>query len=375
MKVEFFRHNLDEECLLSQNKAARSLFLTTGPQTREFENAFAKYLNLPYATGTMSCTHALHLAYKALKIGRGDEVIVPAFTFAASVTAILHAGAKPLFTDVEPDTALIDSKKVENLITPKTKAICPVHIFGVMADMNQLSEIAKKYSLKVVEDAAHCIEGERDSNKPGSLSDAVAFSFYATKNITCGEGGALATRDNKIAEKTKVLRNHGMTKNAIDRFEGTLPIYDIEEVGFKSNMYDLQAALLLPQLEKIEKKLERRVEIVDAYNAGLRGIETITTPVIPKKTKSAHHLYTIRVKTKRDEFVMKVKGEGVGCAINYRPLSELTLFKSLGMREKDFPNATAIGNSILSLPLYPSLKNDEVAYVIEKVKKVAKEIL
>ncbi|MDH5543888.1 MAG: DegT/DnrJ/EryC1/StrS family aminotransferase, partial [Nitrospinota bacterium] len=355
--VEFFKHNLDDDSIMEFQKVAKGMFITTGPKTALFENKFAEYLGVKHAVGMMSCTHALHLAYCSLGLSSGDEVIVPAFTFAASASAVMHAGGTPVFVDVDPDTGIIDHLKIEAAITTRTKAICPVHLYGVMAPMEEISRIAKKHSLKVIEDGAHCIEGSINGYKPGTLSDAAAFSFYATKNITCGEGGALATNNSEIAEKVKRLRNHGMTKNAIDRFSSDITYYDIQEVGYKSNMNDLQAALLLPQLANIEEKRDRRQTIVDRYNEGLKDVAGIKTPVIPTGVKSALHLYTIRIHMPemRTEFLRMMREEGVNCSVNYRPLLDLSLFKEkMKIDSAKFPNAKNIGDTTVTLPLYPS---------------------
>lgn len=375
--VEFFRHDIDEECIEEFTSVAKDVFITTGPKTAEFENAFASYLGVPHAVGVMSCTHALHLAYLALGIGPGDEVIVPAFTFAATATSVLHAGAKPVFVDVDAKTGILDPDKTEEAITGKTRAICPVHLYGVMAPMDKFKKIADKHGLKLVEDSAHCVEGRGPGFGPGTLSDAAAFSFYATKNITCGEGGALVTRDENIAKEVGSLRTHGMTKNAMERFSVKFAHYDIERLGYKCNLTDLQSALLMPQLRRIEDQLSKRVRIVEAYNEGLNGIKGITLPFIPKGYKSACHLYTIRITpaSERDSFLSEMIDEGVKCAVHYRPLARLAFFrKKLGMNLEDFPNSSAIGDSTITLPLYPSMSDAEVDKVIRTAKKVAEKM-
>lgn len=376
--VEFFKHNIDGECIAEFNAVAKDLFITTGPKTAEFEKKFAEYLGLPYAVGLMSCTHALHLAYVALEIGQNDEVIVPAFTFAATATSVMHAGAKPVFSDVDANTGILDPSAVEAAITPRTKAICPVHLYGVMAPMERFHEIAKKYNLKLIEDAAHCIEGRHSEFGLGTLSDAVAFSFYATKNITCGEGGALATRHKELAEKVVRLRTHGMTKNAINRYTGEYTHYQIEELGYKYNMMDILAALLLPQLRRIGEFHARRAAIVGLYNEGLKNVDGIILPSIPGNSVSAYHLYTIRVvkHEKRDHFLTEMKKEGINCAVHYVPLGRLSFFRDkLGMKVNDFPNARDLGDSTISLPLYSSLTDLEAERVIEAVKKVSRKLL
>lgn len=376
--IEFFRHNIDDECLAEFGATARNIFITTGPKTTEFEASFAEYLGLPHAVGTMSCTHSLHLAYRALGIGRGDEVIVPAFTFIATVTAVIHAGGTPVLADVDPKTGILDPDAAIAAITPKTKAICPVHLYGVMAPMERFAEIARKHRLKLVEDCAHCIEGKGPGFGPGSLSDAAAFSFYATKNITCGEGGALATRHEDLAEQVKSLRNHGMTANAAERFGSSLGGYDVQEVGYKCNMTDLQASLLIPQLRRIEERHKRRREIFDRYQEGLKDADGIILPHVPEGYKSAFHLYAIRVSKPqaRDTFLKRLKEMGIGCSVHYRPLTRLALFREeLRINTEDFPVATKLGDATLTLPFYPALTNEEVDTVINAVRTLGNELL
>ena len=377
MKVDFYRHNLDDECIASLVGAAKQVFISTGPKTQEFEAAFASYLNLPHAIGTMSCTHSLYLAWRALNVGAGHEVIVPAMTFVATIEALMLTGATPVFADVDPRTGLLDPTCAERKITPRTKAVCPVHLYGTMAPMDRFREIADRHSLLLVEDAAHCVEGKVPGFSPGSLSDAVAFSFYATKNITCGEGGAVATRHAEVSHRVRLLRNHGINRSAIERFTNKVSAYDVEEYGFKSNMYDLQAALLIPQLAKIEVNHARREAIVREYNNAF-GDTGLTPPYVPPGHKSALHLYTVRLpdEQRRDEFMRALTEMGVGCTVNYRPLSSLTFFRTqLNMRDEDYPNATGIGKTTVSLPLYPNLTDGEVAYVIDTVRKTARNIL
>lgn len=377
MKVDFFRHNLDDACVASLVEATKQVFISTGSRTQEFETAYAAYLGLPHAVGTMSCTHSLYLAWRALNLGVGDEIIVPAMTFVATIEALMLTGAKPVFADVDPRTGILDPASAEQKITPRTKAICPVHLYGTMAPMDRFRKIADTHSLLLVEDAAHCIEGKGPGFSPGSLSDAVAFSFYATKNITCGEGGAVATRHAKVAQKIRLLRNHGINRSAIERFADKVSAYDVEEYGFKSNMYDLQAALLIPQLANIDVNYARRAAIAQSYNNGF-GDLGLTLPYVPPGHKSALHLYTVRLpdEKKRDTFMRSLTELGIGCTVNYRPLSSLTFFRTqLHMRDGDYPNATAIGETTVSLPLYPNLTDAEVAHVIDSVRNIARKIL
>ena len=218
MQVPFYQHNLGEEEVQAVTEVLRSVFLTTGPRTKQFEENFAQYLEMPHAVGMTSWTNAAFLVLQAWGIGPGDEVIVPAMTFIASSNIVIHCGAKPIIVDVNEVTGNIDPKAVEDAITPATKAIIPVHMYGQMADMKALRAIADQHQLKILEDCAHCIEGNRDGYRPGQLSEAAAFSFYATKNITCGEGGAVVSKDEQLIEDLRLLRLHGMSKSAADRY-------------------------------------------------------------------------------------------------------------------------------------------------------------
>jgi dTDP-4-amino-4,6-dideoxygalactose transaminase len=292
-----------------------------------------------------SCTAGLHLAMLALGIGPGDEVITTPMTFISTVTSIIHTGAKPIFVDVEKNTALMDVTKLEEVITPRTKAILPVHLYGSMVDMRGIKDIADRHNLKIIEDCAHCIEGERDGVKPGHLSHAACYSFYATKNLTSGEGGAVATNDSELAEKLRILRLHGMSKDAASRYSGYYRHWDMIALGWKYNMDDIHASLLLNQIELIEKNLKRRKEIWEIYDKGLADIPEIRKPEI--RDKSARHLYTIWVNPEnRDEFLHKIQDKGIGVAVNYRAVHTLTYFRNnFDFKPEKFPFANRIGSS------------------------------
>jgi len=370
MKIEFFRHNLDESYIQDLSKVLGSIFLTTGPVTADFEKRFSHYVGLKQTIAVNSCTAALHLSLLALGIGPGDEVITTPMTFIATATSIMHAGARPVFVDVEESTGLIDASKVEESITPRTKAIMPVHLYGSMVDMKTIRDIADRHDLKIIEDSAHCIEGERDGIRPGELSDAACYSFYATKNLTCGEGGALATNDSQLSEKVKVLRLHGMSKDAAIRYTGYYQHWDMISLGWKYNMDDIHAALLVRQIDKLDKYLQRRKEICKKYSEGLTSIPGIRIPEI--RGKSARHLYTIWLDPKkRDNVLHRIQDKGIGVAVNYRSIHTLQYFRyRFSLKPEDFPKANRIGNMTLSLPLYPKLSDDEIEYAIETLKQL-----
>lgn len=370
MKVEFYKHNLGEEEINSAVEVLKSIFLTTGPRVAAFEKMFASYFNAGYAVTTSSWTTGAFLTLKAWKIGPGDEVIVPPMTFIATPNVVLHCGATPVFVDVEPETGLINVDQVEKAVTPRTKAIIPVHLYGQMADMVRLRRIADRFNLKILEDSAHCIEGERDGIRPGMLGDAAVFSFYATKNITCGEGGAVVTNDPALAEKLKLLRLHGMSKSAVDRYTSTYNHWEMELLGYKANLTDIQAALLLHQLKSIDEKWERREAICRRYEKAFSEAGIAFPKVLPG-SKSARHLMTIWVK-ERDKTLAELQEAGVGVAVNFRAVHLLKYYReTFGYKRGDYPVAEQIGDSTISLPTYPKLKDIELDYVIKCVLRVA----
>ncbi len=374
VKVEFYRHNLGHEEIRSVARVLEGVFLTSGPLTREFEDEFTRVLNCRRVVGTYSCTTAIFLCLKALGIGHGDQVITTPMTFVATSNAILEAGAIPVFVDVEEATGNMDAELIEKAITPKTKAIIPVHLYGHMCDMKKISEIADRHRLYVIEDAAHCIEGERDGIRPGQLSDAACFSFYATKNMTSGEGGAIATNNEALANKLMLLRSHGINKDAARRYAGMYEHWDMVCMGYKGNMFDIQAALLLPQIPRLEENLKRRQEIFTTYTSAFQTIDGIDMPEILPRTKHAHHLFTIWVNPdKRDEFMSRLQEEEIGVAVNYRPVHLLTYYRqTFGFTEGMFPKAEMIGKRTISLPMYPKMGKDAVPKVIKAVQNAVK---
>ena len=374
MKVEFYKHNIGEEEAERIHHAIGGIFLSTGELTYDFERSFSEYLGVPSTIGLMSCTAALHLSLLALGIGEGDEVITTPMTFIATATSILHAGAKPVFVDVEPKTGNLNAELVEQAITPKTRAVLPVHLYGHMCDMKELRRIADKHGLKLIEDSAHCIEGMRDGVRPGQLSDAACFSFYATKNMTCGEGGAVTVRTPEIADCIRKLSLHGMNKHAADRYRGPYQHWDMELLGWKCNLSNLLASMLTCQISKMEDRLARRELICRRYEDAFQNVTDLDFPKVLPHTRNARHLFTIWVNPKRrDEILRELQNAGIGVAVNYRAIHLLTYFKNqYSFCEGTFPVAEQIGQRTISLPLYPSLTEEEVSYVIDSVKTVLK---
>jgi dTDP-4-amino-4,6-dideoxygalactose transaminase len=375
VSVPFFRHDLGEPELAAIREVLLGPILTTGETVVRFERQFAQYLARPHAIGVTSCTGALHIALAALGVGPGDEVITTPMTFIATATAIIQAGATPVFVDVEPDTGNMDAELVEASITPRTRAIVPVHLYGQMCDMRRLREIADRHGLHIVEDAAHCVEGRRDGIRPGELSEAACFSFYATKAITSGEGGAIVVDDEELDGTLRLLRLHGMSKNAADRHREGYQHWDMPTFGWKYNMDNIQAALLLPQLDRLEHNWHKRAALADVYRSRLNRIEGLALPRSLPGVQHAEHLFTILVDPgRRDRVISSLQRQGIGVMVNYRAIHLLTYFReALGYEPGDFPIAERFGDSTISLPLYPTMPEDDVQQVVRSVEKALGE--
>jgi UDP-4-amino-4-deoxy-L-arabinose-oxoglutarate aminotransferase len=371
-KIEFFRHNIDNKDIRRVSAVLKSIFLTTGEEVAAFEREFSSYLGAEDTIGVTSCTAALHLSLLAFGIKPGDEVITTPMSFCATANSILHAGGRPVFVDVEEETGNINPGLIEKAITKKTRAILPVHLYGQMCDMVKIKKISERYGLVLIEDAAHAIEAERDGLRPGMASDSACFSFYATKNITSGEGGAISTNDSAKAEVFRTLRLHGIDKSAIDRYTGKYRHWDMPVLGWKYNMDNIQAALLRGQLERIEKLWKKRDRLWKSYENKLANVKGLRLLRTVEKSKHARHLFTALVTPRRrDEILHKLQEKRVGVAVNYRPIHLLKYYrKTFGYKTGDFPVAEDIGKRTISLPLYPLMKESEVSYVAETLKNL-----
>lgn len=370
-KIEFFQHSIDERDIERVNGVLRSIFLTTGKEVDEFEQKLSDYIGVKYTVGLTSCTAALHLSFIALGIGRGDEVITTPMSFCATANAILHAGAKPVFVDVEEETGNLNAELIESSITNKTKAVIPVHLYGQMCDMTRIKEIAMKYNIKIIEDAAHAIEASRDDIRVGQLSHTTCFSFYATKNITSGEGGAVSTDNITLAEALRILRLHGIDKGAADRYTRYYQHWDMPLLGWKYNMDNIQAALLLGQLERIDNLWHKRDTLWRLYESELMEIKNITLLKTLPNVRHARHLFTVLVPPgKRDLLLWTLQNRGIGVAVNYRPIHLLSYYKNnFGYKAGDYPVSEELGKRTISLPFYPSLSENDVRYIIKVLKE------
>ncbi|NUN92502.1 MAG: DegT/DnrJ/EryC1/StrS family aminotransferase [Verrucomicrobiae bacterium] len=375
MKVAFYRHNIGDAEIAAVAAVLRSPIHTAGPVTQEFEKAFAGYLGCSHAVGVTSWTMGAFLCLKALGIGPGDEVIVPPLTFISTANIVCHAGATPVFADVERETGLLDVESARRAITPKTRAIIPVHMYGAMCDMRAFERLARERGLALIEDAAHCVEGERDGIRPGQLSRAACFSFYATKNLACGDGGAVATNDADLAAKVSMLRFHGMTRGAEDRYSGLYRHYDMEEIGYKCNLTDIHAALLLPQLPRLEEYRARKEHLARLYEKGLGAVPGVELMKTPAGSRHARHLFTfLAPEGCRDRWLAGLQNREIGIAVHFNPAHLMTFYRrTFGFTEGAFPHAERIGLRTITLPLYPKLSDEEAGYVVRMVSEVASD--
>lgn len=368
---------IEEEEIEEVVSCLRSCWIGTGPRVAEFERRFAAYKGADHAVAVNSCTAALHLSILAAGIGPGDEVITTPMTFCASVNAIIHAGATPVLADVDPRTMNIDPAKVRERISPRTRAVLPVHFAGRSCDMDPLCALADEHGLSIIEDCAHAIETEYHGRKAGTLGDFGCFSFYVTKNVVTGEGGLILARSPEHAARLKVLALHGMSADAWKRFgdEG-YKHYLVTEAGFKYNMMDLQAAIGLRQMEKVESFWERRRTVWERYMAELADLPlTLPAPVEPD-TRHGFHLFSVLVDEAkagigRDAFLTAMTRRKIGVGVHYLSIPEHPFYQErYGWSPDDYPNARDIGRRTVSLPISPKLTDEDVTDVIEAVRSI-----
>ncbi len=383
MRVPFYRLELDRNEIEEVIDTLKSGWIGTGPKTIEFEKRVKDFIGSKYAVALNSCTAGLHLALLLYNVKEGDEVITTPLTFSATANVIVNVGATPVFADVDRTTGNISPQKIEEAITERTKAVIPVHLYGMPCDMDRIMDISRKYNLKVVEDAAHAFGSIYKGKKIGTIGDITSFSFYVTKNITTAEGGILTTGDEELATKAQILRLHGLSRDAWKRYiEEETRHYEVVLPGFKYNMTDIQASIGLHQLAKFEYLQKRREEIWRQYDEAFSTMEEIELLKSDERegTYHARHLYTILLKLEkitgtREEFVRMLNQEGVGTGIHFIALHLHKFYKEkYGFKRGMFPNAEYISNRTISLPFYPYMKDGEVEYVIRSVKKVISKI-
>lgn len=355
----------------------RSSWLGTGPKTARFEAEFAAYKQTTYALALNSCTAGLHIANLVAGFQPGDEVITCPMTFCATANAIIHSGATPVFADCDRVTLNIDPAAIEAKITPRTKGILPIHFAGRPCDMDAIMAIAERHDLIVIEDCAHAIETEYHGRKAGTLGQMATFSFYATKNVVTGEGGMIITNNQEYAERTKILALHGMTKDAWKRFgdEG-YKHYQVVYPGFKYNMMDLQAAIGIHQLRRVETNWIRRQAIWQRYQQGLADLPLILPADPQPNTRHAYHLYTVlldfdHLRVSRDHILDALMRENIGVGVHYVPLHIQPYYaQTYQLRAEDYPNAYWVGERTLSLPLSPKLSDQDIDDVICAMRRV-----
>jgi dTDP-4-amino-4,6-dideoxygalactose transaminase len=375
--VPFYRPDIGDEEIAAVVQTLRSGWLTVGPKTQEFEQAFARAIGAAVAVAVSSCTAALHLALDALDLQPGDEVITSTLTFTATAAAVVHAGARPVLVDCTPDTMNIDPADVARKITARTRALLPVHYAGHPAPMDELIAIARQHHLMVIEDAAHALPAHYRGRTIGTIGDVTAFSFYATKNLCTGEGGMLTLADGPLAERLRTRRLHGMSRDAWKRYsaEGSWR-YDVSYPGFKYNMTDVAAALGLVQLRRLPALHRRRQHLAALYSELLSDVPQLQLPVTHEDVEHGWHLYIVRVRPERlridrDALIELLKAEGVGAGVHFIPLHLHSYYRdAYGYRPEHFPVASGAANTILSLPFFTLMSDDDVRYVAASLRRI-----
>jgi dTDP-4-amino-4,6-dideoxygalactose transaminase len=372
MSIPFFRPSIGENEIAAAVEVLRSGWLTTGRKCREFEENFAEFLGGGVeAVAVNSATAGLHLAGEACGIGPGDEVLVPTLTFTASAAVFEHLGAEPVLVDIDPETLTIDLSDAEKKVTSRCKAIVPVHFGGWPCDLDAIGAFARKHGLKVIEDAAHALPAHRDGRLIGAWdSDACVFSFYANKTITTGEGGMLVTRNLDIARRARLMRAHGLDRDAFDRFNriGASWSYDIVAPGFKCNLGDLAAAIGVAQLRRANEFQKGRQAIAEYYLRKLKGLPLDLPARAPGNGLHSWHLFPICVhpgaRSARDELVNRFHEAGIGVSVHYRPLHRMTFWRGRQGARGEFPNADRYFEGALTLPLFPGMSENEADQVV-----------
>ena len=358
----------------------RSGWITTGARVRQFEADFAQYVGCRHAVALNSGTAALHLALDAVGIKEADEVVVPTMTFAATAEVVLYFKARPVMVDCQRDTLNLDPDQLEGVITSKTKAIMPVHIAGQPCEMHRIMEIARHHHLKVIEDAAHALPARYQGKLVGTIGDITCFSFYATKTITTGEGGMATTENLEWTERMRVMGLHGISRDAWKRYtaEGSW-YYEILSPGYKYNLTDMAAALGIQQLKKCDQLWELRRRCAALYNEGFKDVREITVPYTAPGLQHAWHLYVIQLnleqlRISRNEFIELLRKENIGTSVHFIPLHLHPFYRdTFGYRPEDFPTASSVFESIVSLPIFPQITDADIRRVIDAVRTIVKQ--
>jgi perosamine synthetase len=373
--VPFHRAAVGEEEAQAVSEVIRSGWMTMGPKTFEFEKEFAKYVGASHAIAVSTGTAALHLALEAAGVGPGDEVLLPTTTFTATAEAVTYLGARPVLVDIDPETMNLDPEDAARRVTPKTKAVIPVHLGGQPCQMDEIAELAGANNLRIVEDAAHALPSEYRGQRIGRISEFTCFSFYATKTLTTGEGGMITTENPAAADRIRLMRLHGIERDAWKRYrsDGSWR-YEVLEAGFKYNLTDFQSAMGLVQLRKCDKMREAREKIAQRYSEAFARLEELVIPEVIPDRRTSWHLYILRLRPARlsldrDGFIRSLNEKGIGCSVHFIPLHLQPYYQRvLGYKAGDLPNAERQYNACLSLPIFPDMKDEEIEHVIQSVR-------
>lgn len=363
--IRIAQPEIGPEEIAAVNDVMQSGILAQGSKVAQLEEEFAKYCGTKYALAVSSGTASIHAALHAAGVGSGDEVITVPFSFIATINPILMVGATPVLVDIEPETFCLDVSKLESAITPKTKAIIPVHLYGQPANMDEINEVAKKHGLKVIEDSCQAIAAIYKGNKAGNLGDIGCFSLYATKNIMCGEGGMITTNDDNYVASIRKFRQHGMSAQ-----------YMYDELGYNYRLTDLQAAIAIEQLKKADRFTERRQKNANALNDGLKGIKGLVLPFVADNRTHVYHQYTVRITkdfaVSRDEFVERLRARDVGAGVYYpKALHTYPHIAKLGFKDGDYPVAEQAAAEVVSLPVHPAVSVDDIKTIVDAIKEIA----
>jgi len=371
---------LEEEEHREVEDTMNSGWLTTGRKAQKFEEAFKEYIGCKHAVALNSCTAGLNLALTVQNFAEGDEVITTPMTFPATTNVILLQRLKPVFADIEPGTLTIDPRKIEAKITPRTRAIIPVHFAGHPCDMTPIQELADRHKLVIIEDAAHALESGYKGKKIGNLGNATAFSFYANKNITTGEGGMLVTNDDALAETIRIMRLQGISRDAWKRYgKSGFSHWEHTLAGHKCNMSDLNASIGMHQIKKVERFMTLRKKYVSMYDRAFADVAELETPVVRDYATHAHHIYVVSLRLEcltidRDGFLDAIQSAGIGVALHYVALHLQPYYvKNFNTKPQDFPIASNYSERVISLPLYPKMSSADVERVIGTVKDLIKK--
>jgi dTDP-4-amino-4,6-dideoxygalactose transaminase len=376
--VPFHVPSIGNEEILAVVETLESGWITTGPKVKRFEESFARHIGARHAIAVNSCTAALHLSLEAIGLKEGDEVLVPTLTFTATAEVVTYFKAKPVLVDVDPVHFNFSVEDAARKITGKTRCLIPVHFAGHPCDMDPILDLAKRNGLAVIEDAAHAIPAEYQGRKIGTLSQATAFSFYATKTLATGEGGMVTTDDDSLADRIRMMRLHGMSRDAWKRYraDGNWR-YEILEAGYKYNLTDLQAALGLVQLARCEEMWRKRARIAERYTQALDSLPAFHALTAAPEVQHAWHLFVIlvdpaRLRIHRDQVIEELRERGIGTAVHFIPLHLHRYYQETwGYRPGDFPVADNYFDRCISLPIYPDMTDEEVAQVIEALDEIA----